>query len=328
MLPPSLYRYIWLISRNGQIRICLLIAFISPLSAVPLELQRRIVEQAVGDRSVWLLMMLGLAYLGVVLVQGGLKFRLNLAKGRVLEEVTRDLRRRILAREAKLPASPPLPALSPAQSPAAHHRPVHEGTVVSVIAAESEDIGGFASESLAVPLLQIGSIAWVAGYLVWVEPAIAGLAFLVYAPQAVIVPYVQGIINQLARTKTSLVRQLGRDALAAEKRAGIPGIRTRRHAARLVERIFGVRLRIYRRKFFLTFLGNFLDSLGPIIVLVVGGWMVIQERTDISTLVVFISGFQRLSDPWDQLITFYRSVSNARVTYGLVVEALGETRST
>ena len=69
---------------------------------------------------------------------------------------------------------------------------------------------------------------------------------------------------------------------------------------------------------------SYYDSLGPIVVLVVGGYMVIQKQTDVSTLVVFISGFQRLSGPWDQLVTFYRTVSNARVTYGLIADALAD----
>jgi len=54
--------------------------------------------------------------------------------------------------------------------------------------------------------------------------------------------------------------------------------------------------------------------------------MVIQGQTNVSTLVVFISGFQKVSDPWDELINFYRSVSNTRVTYSLVVDAIEGTQ--
>ena len=49
------------------------------------------------------------------------------------------------------------------------------------------DFGGMARtlETLirpAMPLLQIGTITWVAGFLLWVEPAIALLAVVVYFP--------------------------------------------------------------------------------------------------------------------------------------------------
>jgi ABC-type bacteriocin/lantibiotic exporter with double-glycine peptidase domain len=69
-----------------------------------------------------------------------------------------------------------------------------------------------------------------------------------------------------------------------------------------------------------------LDALGPIIVLVVGGYLVIQGRTEVSTLVVFISGFQKLGDPWNELVTFYRTAANAQVAYALVAESLDEPR--
>jgi len=40
--------------------------------------------------------------------------------------------------------------------------------------------------------------------------------------------------------------------------------------------------------------------------------------------VIFISGFQKLADPWDQLTNFYRMVSNARVKYRLIADTLPE----
>jgi len=60
------------------------------------------------------------------------------------------------------------------------------------------------------------------------------------------------------------------------------------------------------------------------IYLVLGGWLVIQGRTEVSTLVVFISGFQKIADPWDQLVNFYRSASNARIAYNVMAETLAD----
>jgi ABC-type bacteriocin/lantibiotic exporter with double-glycine peptidase domain len=51
--------------------------------------------------------------------------------------------------------------------------------------------------------------------------------------------------------------------------------------------MYKVRIWIYLRKYALAALGNFLDSLGPIIVLTVGGYLVMQGKTLIGTLVVF-----------------------------------------
>ena len=315
MLPSSLYAYVWNTSRHEQVKIGLLIAVVAPLSAAPLELQRQIVDHAINDRSILELGTLGLIYLFVALVQGGLKYVLNLMKGRTFEIVTRDLRRRIVQKVFRHDH-----AAGDRERPA-----MDTGTTVSMLAAESEEIGGFASESISVPLLQIGTMLWVLGYLIWVEPLIAALAIVVYVPQAFMVPYIQRSINILARRRTRLVRKLGRDVATGldsplANRDGPHGrIRT------LIDEIFGVRIRIYRYKYFLTFFGNFLDALGPIIVLVFGGYLVIQGQTDIGTLVVVISGFQKISGPWDELINFYRTISNTRVTYGLAVTALSES---
>jgi ABC-type bacteriocin/lantibiotic exporter with double-glycine peptidase domain len=81
-----------------------------------------------------------------------------------------------------------------------------------------------------------------------------------------------------------------------------------------------VRIWIYLRKFSLTALGNFLDAVGVIIVLMVGGYLVIQGNTEVGTLVVFISGLARIADPWDQLINFYRAVSNTAVMYDMITQ--------
>lgn len=314
MTDQTLYAYVWQTSRSFQLRICLLVALITPLSMVPLELQRRIVDLAVGSRDLQLLVVLGLIYLSVTLLQGGLKYLLNLSKGRVLEEVNRDLRKRILDRR--------LPAAGSADD-RERVPPFDEGTTVSMLTAETEDIGGFASESISVPLLQIGTIVWVMGYLLWVEPLIAALALLIYAPQLILLPRIQHVINRLGRRKTKMVRRLGRNAVDDTIATDDDRARIRRRAGILIGQVFRTRMVIYRYKFFLTFLGNFLDSLGPLVVLIVGGYLVIRGEAEVSTLVVFISGFQKLADPWDQLVNFYRLVSNARVVFGLVVEALG-----
>ena len=42
-------------------------------------------------------------------------------------------------------------------------------------------------------------------------------------------------------------------------------------------------------------------------------------------LLVFITGFQKVGDPLDQLMSFYRTTQNALVTYGLIAAALAAT---
>lgn len=312
MIDKSIYTYIWQTSRNNQVKICLLASLVTFLSAVPLELQRRIVDSAVSSREVWLLLVLGIAYLAVILVQGGLKYVMNVFKGRVLEQVSLDLRKRILDRKFA----------SPGAATDAAAGSLDSGTAISVLSAESEDVGEFASASLSTPLLQGGTIIWVMAYLFWVEPRIAVLAVLIYTPQALLAPKIQYTVNRLARRRTRIMRKLGREVVTYESLAEGEQSRLRNRAGLLVQLVFKIRMIIYRQKYILTFLGNFLDSFGVLVVLLVGGYLLIHDQTSVSTLVIFISGFQKISDPWAQLVNFYRSVSNARVTFRLVAETI------
>jgi len=64
-----------------------------------------------------------------------------------------------------------------------------------------------------------------------------------------------------------------------------------------------------------------------ITVLLVGGWLVIEGDTELGTIVAFLSGLQRVRDPWRDLVTYFRQVSDARVKYELVRAAVDENRT-
>lgn len=306
-----LYAFIWRASARGQVILCLLTLLVVPLSMVPLELQRRILEDALGRREMSTLIWLAAAYLAVMLVQGGLKYVLNVQRGRVVEEVVRRVRLGIYAASLA-----PRPEDADPDEP-----PPERGALVSMVAAEAESLGGFVGESVSIPLLQAGTVAVVLGYLVWVQPLIASFAIVVLLPQAIVVPWVQQTINRLARRHAKLVRKLG-DHIVKPQPGAQADARLRRFRW-LADASYSVRMAIYRIKFLLTALGNFLDALGPLGVLFVGGIVVLYGRADIPTLLVFISGFQRVVDPWDQLVNFYRTAANAAVNYRLIVDTVG-----
>jgi ABC-type multidrug transport system fused ATPase/permease subunit len=305
----GLYRYIWRTSRPGQIAICLLTAIIAPLSMVMLEIQRRLIDDAVGERSIKLLIILGAAYVVVICFKVGLKYALDMAKGRTVETVARDLRLKIM-KAAR--------ALRRQKNKTANG--VNAGTIVSMLGVEAENMSGFAGDALSLPLLNGGTVLSVVGYLVWVEPLIAVLALIVYFPQLLIVPATQFTINRLGRIRIRLVRNLGHLAVHDPDHRPRSGDIAGRS---LIDRLYRVRMWIYLRKFFLAELGNFLDSFGPVIVLTVGGYLAIIGETQVSTIVVFISGLQKIADPWDQMITFYRTVSNTAVMYEMIRDKLG-----
>src|SRR5215472_14448102 len=96
-LPVSVFSYVLASSGVHQLLLLALTVCVFLMEIVPLELQRRIVNDLVKDRPYRWVIMLCAVYAGVVLVQGGTKLVLNVYRGWVGERAVRDLRRRIHA---------------------------------------------------------------------------------------------------------------------------------------------------------------------------------------------------------------------------------------
>lgn len=314
-MPKSLYTFIWRSSRREQIWLVLLTLIVTPMSMVPLELQRRIVDDAIHDQDLRYLFLLCGIYLGVLLLQGGLKYALNVYRGSLVERIALQLRRLIFE---GLVDEPPKQKKRPA---ATDKDAVDKGAVVSMVSSEVEEVAGFVGDSISFPLLQAGTAFGTLGYLFWVQPEIAAFALLLFIPQIVIVPLGQRRINRWAANHARILRKLGGVIVASEQGTLTPA-HLKRRFTKLARGALTTRVLIYRVKFFLTFLGNLIDGLGPLIVLAIGGWLVLKGRAEVGTLVVFISGFQKVAEPWDQLLTFYRTTSNARTKYRLIADTL------
>lgn len=61
VLPASLLRFIWLLTVRDQVLLACLTLCIIPLAMVPLELQRRLTNEAIGGNNPHLLWLLALA---------------------------------------------------------------------------------------------------------------------------------------------------------------------------------------------------------------------------------------------------------------------------
>ena len=74
----------------------------------------------------------------------------------------------------------------------------------------------------------------------------------------------------------------------------------------------------------MNYLMNLLYSLGVIGILAVGSWFVLQGRTEVGTIVAFISGLSRMNAPWGDLIKWFRDLTNAGTKYRLIALELGK----
>ncbi len=312
----SLYSYIWDRTRRDQMLVIGLSLVVFPLSMVPLELQRRIINEGIGEEDLGLLSVLAALYAATILVQGALKFWMNLRRARIGESLIADLRTIISHGNLDAP---------PTRADARDGQPA--GTTVAMVSAEVEPLGGFAGESFSVPIVQAGVLTSVMGYMVVVEPYLALAGLGIFLPQMIVIPLVQMLINRANKKKIKSIRDIGDDIIEAGSEGASSGSKESEKSV-LADRIsfvYRLRLHVYRLKYAVKLFRNILNHLAEIMVLLVGGWMVIGGQTELGTIVAFLAGLQRVRDPWRDLVAYYRQASDARVKYRLIRSALDET---
>jgi ABC-type multidrug transport system fused ATPase/permease subunit len=305
----SLYAYIWETSRRQQIIICVLTMAISPLPMAYLELQRRIVDDALTSRNLHLLALLGVIYLGVISVKSGLKYALNMTKGMAVEHVARDIRKRVLTKASTRAGEDHTADITGATGfHAVGRNRGHEWICRRCLrrpAAQRRD------NPLCRGLPPVGAAG---------DRRVGNPHLFPADPDRAVYAAQDQPPGSAAHPVDALSRHLA--TLRAHPRPSAQPI-----GWLYIDRLYRVRIWLYLRKFLISELGNFLASTGPLIVLTVGGYLVITGRTEVGTLVVFISGLQRISDPWDELVNFYRAVSNTTVLFAMIREKLSPARA-
>ena len=84
---------------------------------------------------------------------------------------------------------------------------------------------------------------------------------------------------------------------------------------------------VFKLKFTMNFLMNLCHQWGVAGILGVGGYFVVTGRTQVGTIVAFISGLSTVKDPWDDLATWYQSMTVTSARYKLMIAVLaGEER--
>ena len=305
-MPGNIYLYVLATSGWHQLALVVLTVLVFLLEVVPLELQRRVVNDLVKHRDFRFIIVLCAVYAGTVLVQGGTKLVLNVYRSWVGERATRDLRRRVHTLvDSNSAASSTLEA---------------EGVQASMIVAEVESIGGFVGESVSEPLLQGGILVSVLAYMIHVDFWMGATALLFFVPQLVFVPLMQGAMNRRTRARVQIIRQLSISVVE-----GVNAGDARDHADdEHIQHVFELNMGIYKFKFSMNFLMNLSTQLQVIGALVVGGWAVYEGRLEIGGVVAFISGIGRITDPWGDLVNYFRDVNITQVKYALVRDAINQ----
>ncbi len=280
---------IWRATGWYQIWACLLGLIIAFLTLLPIEIQRRAIDDAIGKRDIDLLVFLCLAFAGSVLaVQLG-KFTLNSVQVWIGESLTRQLRKKVLLKTEG-------------------NETQKNAETVSLLVSEIEKFGEFAGEGPSQVFVDLGLLAGTTIYMFYVEPFIALFAFGLMLPQVIFTPLIQARLNRLMKKQVLLKRMLGNNVVNGKQE----------RARLFTSRLFANKTIFAYLKFAMKAILNLLGALAPITILIVGGYLVINGQTTIGVLVAFLSGFSKISEPATGMITFYRNWAQANVQYDLI----------
>jgi ABC-type multidrug transport system fused ATPase/permease subunit len=300
----SLWRYIWLMSGWRQAALAALACAAAGLNLAPLELQRRMVDDAISAGDVDLLIRLAAIYGAALLLLRATKYALAVYQAWVAERTIAYTRRHLLRlrRDSADPDAQP-------------------GGVVSIVNSEVEKLGGYVGSEPSGAVANAATLLGVLVYLTFLDPRIALLSAALLAPQALLTPLVQRRLNRLVSKRVGLLRGLGDSVAGSSDRSdGAGGIEE------TIDSILANRLSFARLKALLKALLNMLNSAAPLLILLYGGWLATKGETTLGVLLAFVSGFERISSPVRNLIAFYRATAQASVQHEMIADWMVKLR--
>ncbi len=319
----SLFAFIWRYSRAQQIKALLLTVVSFPFLYLSLDLPKTIVNKAINGEAgthtllgvemgqISYLWALCGAFLALVFINGGFKYAINVYKGVLAERMLRRLRYMLVQRVLRFPL--------------ARFRTVSQGEIVAMVTAETEPLGGFFGDAFALPAFQGGILLTILVFMFVQDPVLGVAAIALYPLQAWLIPKMQRRVNLMNKERVRTVRKLSERL--GETVQGVSDIHanntSRYELADYANRmgiIFGIRFKIYKLKFFIKFLNNFLAQLTPFFFYAIGGYLVIQGDLSFGALVAILAAYKDLSAPWKEMLNWYQQLENARIKYEQVTE--------
>ena len=321
----TIFKFVLKYSLRVQVLLLVLTVASFPFFYLLLYLPKLIVNEAIdADASAFPVEVLGFelgqveyllalctTFLGLVLVNGGFKYFLNVYRGVVGERMLRRLRYDLFVRMLRFP----LPRF----------RRTSQGELVSTIVAETDPLGGYIGDSIALPAFQGGMLITLLIFMFIEDPVLGVAAIALYPVQMWLIPKLQRKLNARKKERIRLARALSERI--GEVVTGIREIHThdtsrleRAEYSERVGEIYRVRVLIYRLKFFIKFVNNFIAQITPFFFYSIGGYLVIQDDLTFGSLVAVIAAYEKLADPWKELLNFYQVKEDAKGKYELLLE--------
>lgn len=298
----------WVFGKNLKLQLLVLVLISITVFArvLPLEMQKRIVNEAIRLRAVDLLIRYCAIYLVAVVSASALKYAITALQVVISQRVLADMRSQLYRHIITLPLQ--------------FFRRTQPGLVVTSLVNELTLPANFVGMAVAVPVINILTLLTFAGYLFWLNPLLAGVSLSIYPVVLFLIPLLQRNVNRANKKRVAITRQFSDKV--TESIFGIHeihgngaySIENRKYDA-LLRRLYRVRLRWDMWRAGIKQSNNFFTSLGPLLIFVLGGYLSLQGQLELGALVAFLSAQEKLYDPWKELIQFYQAYQDGIVSY-------------
>ncbi len=291
--PDRLAGYVRRVTGWRQLALAGVALLATAANLAPIELQRRMLDQAILPGDVDLLWRLAGLYAAAAVIHNLLRFALRTGQGWLGESAVLRARTTLLALERGRRAQGMAP----------------DGASVSVLGAELDKLGGFIGASPSQAVANLAMLVGVLGYMLYAEPTLAGISLLLLAPNLILTPLVQRRLNALTRVQVATLRAFGDSVLS-----GCDDTVT----GPMKDTLYRNRILFHLWKNLLKTALGVLGAAAPLGALLVGGLLVIRGEATPGLIFAFLSAFSRLAGPIRDLMAFYREAAQAGVRYEMV----------
>lgn len=327
----NLLKFIWQNSRLKQVWLLVVILASMPLYFVTLELPKQIVNGPIQGQNfsapdatqpflrltlpygesifgrevelfggieldrIGMLFALCFLFMAAVFLNGWFKLYTNTYKGKLGEQLLKQLRYTLLDRVLRYRV--------------ARFRHLKGAEVASVIKDEVEPLGEFVGDAFSLPVF-LGGQAITGLLFLFLQNIYFGLLTIaIVAFQIWIIPRLRRKLIELGRRRQLQARKLAGQVaetvdMVSDIHVNDTSNYTRSRHYALLSNILDIRFELYQRKFTVKYINNLLMQFLSFLFYLIGGYFVITGQLDIGQLVAVIAAYKDLPGPIKGLIDY------------------------
>ena len=300
--------FYWILRGHRPLQFLLLLIILASLffKVFPLEMQKRIINEAIHLKDEKLLFIYCGLYIGAVTFAGILKYIINTMQTIIGQKILVAMRNELYHHILQLPLQ--------------FYRKMQPGTVISAMTAELNAIGFFLGGALAIPITSVLTFLVFLGFMFSLSPLLALLSVGVYPFELIIIPLLQRRYNRLNKKRIKNTRAMGN--IVNEAISGIHEVHSNagykveeQRMSSYVDKLYRILKKLFIVKYGIKFANNMFQSIGPFILFLIGGYLAINGEFTLGALVAFLSAYQKVYDPWKEMLEYYQSYQDASVRY-------------